>query len=144
MRLTSNQVRGQLLLVWPALREIWARDPIYWAPTPKELHAFLSETTTHLRPQVANIADCDDFALQLHAEISRMRYDYIREHLPPYEERAPWPFGEVSGLKFRGKPSNHTLNICNTTDGVYLIDATTNNKTWKATPGQDEIFFHII
>lgn len=141
---THTDIRNSLIRLWPSLNQIWLRDPAYFTPTHEELLLLLDQTITKDRPLVTHIADCDDFALQLHAEVSRLRYDYIREHLPPKEQRLPWPFGEASGLRFRGRDINHTINICLTTDGIYLIDATNQNLCWKAESGQDELFFIII
>jgi hypothetical protein len=73
-------------------------------------------------------ADCNWYALQAYAEIQ----------LDKLNDAAPWAFGMADGNKFNKFPSQHTLNIAYTTDGIYLIDVK-NNKRWLGSKDHDYV-----
>jgi hypothetical protein len=78
--------------------------------------------------KVPSWADCNWYALQSYAEI---QIDKIHDD-------APWAFGIADGDKFNKFPSQHTLNIAYTLDGIYLIDTHT-NKRWLGSKTDDNI-----
>lgn len=140
MRKSYNDVALTIKAVWPHLRDIWLVDPAYWLPTPDELAEGLARTITHRQTYLPDIADCDDFALQLHAEISRMRAWSAKHREIPREEWLPWAFGQCLGVRFHGRNMNHAINICLTTDGLRLIEPQ-NNNIWIPTPEDDMPYF---
>jgi hypothetical protein len=71
---------------------------------------------------------CNWYALQAYAEIQ----------LDKLHDKAPWAFGMADGNKFRKFPSQHTLNIAYTREGIYLMDVQ-NNQRWPGSATDDYI-----
>ena len=87
---------------------------------------------------IKNIQDCDDIALQLHAEIKRIRGYQVELQKISQDEWYPWAFGEVFATKWMGRVGNHNGNICVCVEGIYLIEPQT-DKIWEANPRNDEV-----
>jgi hypothetical protein len=73
-----------------------------------------------------DLADCDDYALQMHAYVKRTR--------------PTWSFGEACAKKVRDIKGIHSLNITLTTKGVYLVEPQIQGM-WLAESKHDDIFF---
>ena len=97
MKKTNQEIRRLLKTIWPKLRHLWLVDPEYWIPTIEELKGALAQSKVDQMQYRNVIADCDDFSLQLHADIKRMRITKVEFQEIPPEEWYPWAFGEVMG-----------------------------------------------
>lgn len=123
MFITVEEIRAQLNEIWPDLQQIWCFDQEYICPTLKELTPFVNDF--RIDNIKAENPDCDDFALQLHAEVKRF---------------ANWSFGEVFANKVHSWSVLHNLNICVCQEGIVLIDP--KKKTiWQANSDNDNILW---
>lgn len=123
---TATQIRAMLREIWPDLKEIWCFDQNYQFPTGEDVARALKVSGVNFEKQEGEVFDCDDYALQLHAEIKR--------------KRMGWAFGEAFGSKIRGWPRYHVLNICCTMSGVLLIEPKT-DEMWQPNPTADNLLF---
>lgn len=126
MMITANQIRSMFEETWPDLKEVWCFDQNYYLPEAKEVAQAVKESRVNFEKKDGETFDCDDYALQLHAEIKR--------------KRMGWAFGEAFGSRIRGWPSYHMLNICCTVSGVLLIEPQT-DQMWPPNPTADNILF---
>ena len=131
MKITAQKIKDQLRQKWPIISFMWLPDKTYWMPTIKEVRDTVSKCQIHKAMIFKDdIADCDDFALQLHAEVKRLcNTAGLGVH---------WPFGEAFGLKWQGLVEQHTANIAVTLTGIYLIEPQT-NEIWQADSNKDQI-----
>lgn len=84
---------------------------------------------------IAQVGDCDDFALIAHATFRQMQWKEGWE--------APWAMGEVWGKKFRGKETNHAVNWFYTSDeGLVFAEPQWKKweNHWKADVENDSIY----
>jgi len=138
--LPGNKLLGKLLEVWPNLNpgRLWKADKTYIMPTKEKLDEALFESKVDSYQYIPEIEDCDDFALLLHADIIRRRYDAYKAGKIPKDRSYPWAFGQIWYQSSRGP---HAINICITCDkGVLLIEPQ-QDKIWK--PDKDMIIFFI-
>ena len=140
MKTSYKSIKKTLIERWPKLRDIWLTDRTYWVPTKEELEEALSLTKTHLQEFIPGISECNHFALQLHAEMTRLRYLSAVYRKIPKEEWFTWAFGQVMGLEFKGNRMNHAVNLCLTIDGLYFIEPQ-DNSMWLADPDKSDIYF---
>jgi len=90
---------------------------------------------------IADVFDCDDRGIVLHAFVIQQRYYQIQERKISKEEWFPWALGEVWASMFRGKVSGHAINICLTRDaGLLLIEPQT-DQMWSADREKDRPYF---
>ena len=141
MKITAIELRTEVKKIWPNLEEIWTFDSEYWCPMVKELNDAIAASKIKYMEYIPEINDCDDYALQLHAEIKRMRSLLAQGGSIPDNEQVSWAFGECAGTMFRGISIYHMLNICYCEEGgIILIDGI-DLKTWNATPENDQVYY---
>ena len=140
MKVKSEEVRAKLKALWPNLRHVWLFDQDYWLPFRADVEAALAESKVDRMRFLPSVADCDDFALQLHADIKRVRSFMAACGQIPREQWAPWAFGETMGRRFAGSPRVHAINICVTSESVLLIEPQ-KDAIWEAHPERDDPFF---
>lgn len=117
--------------MWPALSFAWVPDQNFLMPVIEEVIALIQVSGVKDFQRYGESWDCDDFALWLHA--------WVNQHHPPNEDKFPWAFGEVTGSRFKNIHEQHSLNICLSADGVYLIEPQTYG-FWVADPKQDRVW----
>ena len=145
MESSQVKVRSKLKQLWPKLRHIWLFDRLYYNPTLEELQQFLywakaqkiAEISYNDMYNVGDVFDCDDFSV-VAAALSKI---YVKHN---FKGTLPWSFGVTMGNEFRGMPILHSLNICLTTEGIYLLDYGDRGRLWKAAPENDSVFFVFI
>jgi hypothetical protein len=113
-----KEIRRRIQKLWPSCRNIWLSDPQYEYPPEEELRKLIAVDTTEQMPMRDYQFDCDDFALQLSAAVSRL-------HGQSMEADNPWPFGQVMGREFKHIRAHHTCNICVLEDKIVLIEPQT-------------------
>lgn len=120
----SKEIRKRLEGVFPDLRVPWLRDTEYDLPSLDEVRAFVERSKVDEYHFSGEDFDCDDFALQLHAEVKREHH---------------WAFGEAYGDRIKGVEERHNLNVFVADDGkVYLLEPQT-DEIWRAEKGKDNI-----
>jgi hypothetical protein len=142
MKVSSIYLYREFKKLWPDLRwyDIRLADENYWLPKQKDLEKALAESKVDRMKFINSINDCDDFALQLHADIKRVRSFMAEYQQIPQEEWVSWAFGEVFGDKFRGMSMKHAANICATQEGMFLIEPR-EDRIWLANSNNDNIYF---
>jgi hypothetical protein len=144
MEINNRAIRKELRGLWPKLRHIWIFDRNFSVPTVDDLKNILVEINNYKVDNVSlvdlynigDVWDCDDFSLLATA--------FVRLNWKLKGNSLPIPFGRVMGNEFRGMAILHSLNICITQDGPYFIDFDDNQRLWKASAGNDSIFFVSI
>ena len=148
MKITREDLIKQLHALWPDLVDglpgptnLAIPDNTYWLPSKRDLEWLVVDTFMEKYRYKAEVFDCDDFALVLHAFVVQNRYIEIEQRKLSKDEWFPWAFGQVWGTKFRGKPTGHAINICLTRDeGVILLEPQ-NDQIWKADSNRDHVHF---
>ena len=92
MLIASKQIKKRLFRLFPELTVPWLRDEAYELPSLEQVKEFLKRSKVNEYHFVDEIFDCDDFALQLHAEVKREFH---------------WALGEAFGDRFRGEEKLH-------------------------------------
>ena len=124
MLITSKQIKKRLFRLFPELTVPWLRDEAYELPSLEQVKEFLKRSKVNEYHFVDEVFDCDDFALQLHAEVKREFH---------------WAFGEAFGDRFNGEEKLHNSNIFMADNyEIYLVEPQT-DKIWLAVRGQDNI-----
>ena len=129
-----NEIRGRIKKLWPNCKNVWLSDLEYEYPASIDVvKAIISRDHTD-RIRFRNYtSDCDDFALQLSASVSR------HVGMEPSIER-PWPFGRVKGRSFQHISENHECNICLTENEIYIIEPQS-DEVFTASGVEDKLFF---
>jgi hypothetical protein len=122
---SSANIRKGIRNLWPNAVFLRLPDEHYYVPSLVEIEGAVDNLPILKAPPWA---DCNWWALQAYAEIQ----------LDKLNDAAPWSFGLADGNKFNKFPSQHTLNIAYTRDGVYLIDVQ-NHKQWLGSKTDDYI-----
>ena len=128
-------IRQRIKAIWPRCRNIWPNDPEYEYPTLDEIKAVVADDQTDRLAAHGYRFDCDDFALQLCAAVSKYRGESAKGDGP-----GPWPFGQAKVRKHRGKKETHNLNICVLENEIILIEPQDDN-IWTASAIDDDPFF---
>jgi len=138
--LPSNRVLDKLLETWPDLNpgRLWKADAKYVMPTRKNLEKAIFKSPVSGYEYVSEIEDCDDFAILLHADIIRNRYDEYKKGEIPENNQYPWAFGQIW---YRSSIGMHAINLCITCDDSILFIEPQTRKIWK--PKKD-IFISFI
>jgi hypothetical protein len=123
---TAANIRKGIRKLWPNAVFLRTPDEQYYVPSKKEIYEAVDALPVLTPPTWDGI--CNWWALQAYADIQ----------LDKLHAEAPWAFGIADGNKFRGFPSQHTLNIAYTRDGIYLIDIH-NHKRWLGSATDDYI-----
>ena len=129
-----KEIKGRIQKLWPDCKNVWLSDLEYEYPVNIDIvKAVISQDHTD-RLRFRNYTfDCDDFALQLAASVSR--------HVGMDSGiGAPWPFGRVKGRRFRHMGENHDCNICLLEDMIYIIEPQT-DEVFEASATKDKPFF---
>jgi len=140
MKITSTEIRTKLNILWPSLKFIWLTDSIYWMPSKLKLEELLVKSQVDRMRYITSIQDCEDFALQLHADVKRIRTFDAEAGSIPRNEWYPYAFGEIFGYEFRGRRQNHAINICICDDGIYLVEPQ-DDRIWAASSNNDKPYF---
>lgn len=152
---TSKEITKELQLLWPALIDIWPMDKTFWCPTYFKLKDALREIEWYRQvakealeakgvvihtEYVDGVHDCDNFALELQADISRHRMMVERGHsVEP--GITSWAFGTAICKRIKGNDINHTVNICKTSDKGYVFIEPQDNTVWVTDKTKDEPYF---
>jgi hypothetical protein len=122
---TSSSIRKSIRAIWPNAVFLRLPDEQYYVPYLVEIEETIDNLPSLKAP---TWADCNWWALQAYARIQ----------LDKLHDEAPWAFGMADGNKFNKFPSQHTLNIAYTRDGIYLIDVHLSKK-WLGSKTDDYI-----
>jgi len=155
MKISAKKVTSELQDMWPELIDVWPMDKEFVCPTYQELKKALDDITAYRaivnqalsdRGITVNLEfrqgahDCDNFALELQADMSKLRVTTIEgEKLEA--GILPWAFGTAICMKVRGRKINHTVNICKTSDKGYNLIEPQDFTVWTADKGRDKPYF---
>ena len=141
--LTGNEIFNKLHNMWPSLThgKIWFEDGKYLLPTRSELEKKLLESVVESYEYVPEIEDCGDFALLLHGDIIRSRYDDYKAGKIPDSQLYPWAFGQIWYQDTVMGP--HAINICITSDEGILLVEPQSDEIRKATPNMVVFFIRF-
>jgi hypothetical protein len=134
MMTTSKEIIAMLREDWPEIQINWLADARFVLPSIEEVEKLLPLSKVRNLRFDGELADCDDYALELHAWVKRYRRG-LSDSLPP-GERYHWAFGEVLGTCFRGVEQIHSINICVAEEGIFFIEPQT-YEVWKGSPQRD-------
>lgn len=134
--ISAGELRKVFLDAFPMLGFQGMRSKLYWIPSLEKVKNVLSETKVERQTFLPDINDCDSFSLQLHADVKRLRAIDAEMGRIPRDQWMPWAFGEAFGIRFRGIQEKHSLNICYTKSGIYLIEPQTDH-LWQPNPNDD-------
>ena len=137
-KLSDKKVRKLISDQCPEVRFVWLTDREYILPTLAEFKKYLEKSKVIKMDFIDNLQDCDDFALQLHAECKRVRGVLAELGQIPSSEWAPWAVGECFGIKFNNVKGSHNLNIAVCEEGIYLIEPQT-KEIWPINLNKDTI-----
>lgn len=130
-KITNEDVIKLVREIWPALSFAWVPDQTFVMPVIEEVIQLIQTSGVRELKHCGESWDCDDFALQLHA--------WVNMNHPLNEDKLPWAFGEVTGSRFANIHEPHTLNICLSAAGVYLIEPQTYGY-WVVNPKDDRVW----
>lgn len=128
-----KEIKSRVQKLWPDCKNIWLSDNEYYYPVFDQVNVAIAADHTERLSFRNYLFDCDDYALQLSASISK----YVGQYLTP---PAPWPFGQITGRKFNGKKDSHTCCICVLEERVLLIEPQT-DFIWDASTDRDDPYF---
>jgi hypothetical protein len=155
MIITAKNILSELQEIWPDLWDIWPMDKDFFCPTFSDVQAALVKIVKYrvllkealleagvlLNTGYLSAAhDCDNFALELQADISRFRMATKVNELAPVNPKS-WAFGTACCIKTNGRRFNHTLNICRTSDKEYVFIEPQDNTIWVADKDRDTPYF---
>jgi hypothetical protein len=144
MKVSSGKLSNEINKLWGYLIKsggLVMPDGKYWAPDLKTLKKYIINSQIYKYNYNLEWMDCDDFALLLHSDIIKRRYEKIIKNKFEKERRLPISFGQVWLTKVKGENTAHAINICYTSDnGIMLIEPQTND-IWKAHKKKDKPFF---
>ena len=157
MKITAKEITKQLQVFWPNLKDVWPMDREFWCPTYKELRLglgdikkfreeakvcfMLSSRLPFPSTYIDQLHDCDNFALELQADISRYRFIVAQNKAIPPLELLSWAFGTILCIRVKGREINHTLNICITSDAGIVFIEPQDFSMWKADRKKDQPYF---
>ncbi len=155
MIITATNLNKELRELWPKLVDSWPMDKEFWCPTYAELNdalASISWVRVTIRNAVMekgfdihlgfkkDVHDCDNFALELQADISRHRL-VTKDGVQLEDGLKSWAFGTALCLEVRGQKINHTINICRTSDKGFVFVEPQNNTVWVVDKENDTPYF---
>jgi len=144
MTISSDQIISEIREIWPTFSssKILTADAWYQKPKRQEVDDFINNTYLSEYQFTAEVMDCEDFSLILHAFIIQERYKDMQRLGITGEQRLPWAFGQIWLTKYQGNTAGHAQNICLTDDeGIVLIEPQT-NEFFVASSTQD-VPYHI-
>ena len=121
--LKGSYILGKLFKVWPELNPgcVWIADSNYVMPTKEELKKILFRSQINQSGYKSEMNDCDDYALFLHVDVIRQRYEDYKQGKISEDQAYPLAFGQI----WYCSPTItvHAINICITCDkGILLIE----------------------
>ena len=140
MKITSEAVRKDIAAIWPDLQFILLSDPAWWDPDVAEVQEFLQTSGIEKLPYIEGIHECEEFSLQLVAELRRRRAEKAVAGMIPKNELLNWPFGFVFGTRFAGRDLDHWMGITHTRQGLWLIEPQT-DAIWTPSRDRDQVLF---
>ena len=155
MIITARSILAELQEIWPDLWDIWPMDKDFVCPTVVDVQEALLKIIEYrailngalLRAGVVlntgyrdGAHDCDNFALELQADISRFRMATKVDGTVPTNTKS-WAFGTALCTMVNGRRYNHTVNICRTSDSGYIFIEPQNNSFWIADKAKDTPYF---
>jgi hypothetical protein len=155
MIITARDILAELQELWPDLWDVWPMDKDFFCPVYADvqealvkiakykviLKEALLENGVMLNTGYRNGAhDCDNFALELQADISRFRMASKTGEVAPVHTQS-WAFGTACCTQVRGRRFNHTINICRTSDNGYVFVEPQDNTFWLADKAKDTPYF---
>lgn len=132
MAVDYKKIRDRIQKFWPNCRNVWLSDLEYQYPSRGDVEMIVGLDHTERLTMRGYKFDCDDFALQLAAAVSR----YVGENW----EGQPWPFGIVKGRRFQHLTEPHQCNICVLEKEIFIIEPQT-DEIREASGIDDSIFF---
>ena len=137
MIVSYTEIRSRIRKLWPKCRNIWLTDSEYEYPVDVGLlNTIIRKDHTERLKFRQYTLDCDDFALQLAAAVSK---DVGQKP----EFAAPWPFGIVMARKFNHKKEKHVCNICLLENAVLIVEPQT-DQIFPSSGENDDPFFILI
>jgi hypothetical protein len=156
MKITAKQLTKELQILWPDLRDVWPMDREFWCPRYTELAEGLSkiaviraEIKNYLRDRgiefdnkfINSLHDCDNFTLELQADISRYRLVVAQEKSIDSDDLLSWAFGTAVCIKVNGMDINHTVCIARTSDFGFVFVEPRTFELWIADKHNDKPYF---
>ncbi len=151
----AKDIITELKDLWPKLVDVWLADKNFYSPAYSELQEAIIEIDKArkiIKEALAaegiilncvyadEVHDCDNFSLELHADISRYRMS-TRLGYPIIPGLRPWAFGLVMLMKVKGRDLNHTINICRTSDKGFVFIEPQDNTMWIADKDRDTPYY---
>ncbi len=140
LRITRPEVDVIFKKLWPN-SYLAMSDERYWKPTRSDVEKLVQDSFTERYLGTAEIMDCDDYALILHAFVIQKRYRQVERGKLKKPQWYPWAFGQAWGNKFQGNKVSHAVNIVITRDEKVLLIDTKRDRIWEADPDNDQITF---
>ena len=137
-KLSDKKLRKLISDQCPEVRFIWLTDRECILPPIADVGEKVHSSQVARMKFIGDLQDCDDFALQFHAELKRIRGAEAEAGQLPKEQWKSWAVGECFGIKFNGVAGSHNLNMAVCEEGVYLIEPQT-KEVWKTDPNKDTI-----
>jgi hypothetical protein len=142
MRITSEQVRQELKVVWPALEYIWIFDADWWKPSQAQMQTLIDTSRLKDTKFIPQLFDCDNFASQFMSEVNRKRYFSHMATPFPEEQQVQAAVFCCAGQMFRGVGKNHVCNLAMLREGIFIVDMIPGEQhMWPADAQQDDIYF---
>lgn len=151
MEMRSLDITKKIEMIWPQSFHFLQRMySDYSIPIKKEIEDFINSVYIEEYQYTAEMMDCEDFALILHAFVIQQRYKEMQQHGWDESQRLPWAFGQIWLESHQGIRSNHAQNICLASESessiedinIFLIEPQ-NNQFFQATAGDVPIFVMI-
>ena len=101
------KLKDQLAAKFSRDAKIYLPDTIYYCPSVAYTKKVLAESTTDMRTYIAEVQDCDDFAIMV-------KSDFVTDAYRNGTRRAPHCMGIVWGLL----PGPHAINFVLNDDGI--------------------------
>ncbi len=135
MGISYKEIRNRIRKLWPDCKNIWLNDYEYEYPTEDDVRWLVKHDKTERIKFRGYRFDCDDFALQLCASVSREVGQNVK-----LKFNNPIPFGQVKGHSFKHQQGAHVCNICLLEEKILIIEPQT-DLIREADGVVDKIFF---
>lgn len=142
MKITNTSIFNQVRSIWgDKFIHLLIGDVAYWAPRYDEVQEMVGKNFVEKYKYAAEVFDCDDFALILHAFVRQEMYRQRKEVGKMESNFYPWAFGEIWGHKFMNHEGGHAVNICITKDRGLILIEPQGDRVWSPTKETDEAFY---
>ena len=140
-KISAKELKHKFLDQFPTLGFQGVRSESFWMPTLESLKEALELTEVDRQIFLPDVRDCDFFSLALNFRIKELIAAKAEHGEIPRDEWMPWAFGEAFCIKTKGQQGSHSLNVCMTTRGIYLIEPQT-DQIWQ--PDKDDDLVLLI